>query len=145
MIFREQSGVRSVCFRCGCSIARPLCPDCVTVRPEGGIIGGVGLSVIDVPQPKWVVEALSFTGQLSRREQEVFALLPTGATNRGIARSLSITERTVKFHISAILQKIEVGSRVEAAIVAYLWSRGGGPGPEDQRSSDVASRRLSSS
>ncbi|MFG2818085.1 response regulator transcription factor [Kitasatospora sp. NPDC048365] len=58
---------------------------------------------------------------MSPREIAVFSLLPTGATNREVARELSISERTVKFHVAAILQKLGVRSRVEAAIASYVW------------------------
>jgi len=55
---------------------------------------------------------------LSQREQEVLRLLVTGAANREIAMQLNITQRTVKAHVTSILNKLGVSSRTEAAAVA---------------------------
>jgi NarL family two-component system response regulator YdfI len=55
---------------------------------------------------------------LSQREQEVLNLVVTGAANKEIAMDLSITERTVKAHVTSILNKLGVNSRTEAAVVA---------------------------
>jgi DNA-binding CsgD family transcriptional regulator len=50
---------------------------------------------------------------LSRREREVAKLLLTGKSNKLIALSLEITERTVEFHLKNIYAKLQVSSRVE--------------------------------
>lgn len=50
---------------------------------------------------------------LSQREQEVLAELGAGKSNKLIARQLDITERTVKAHVSSILEKVGVHDRVE--------------------------------
>ena len=55
---------------------------------------------------------------LSQREQEVLRLLVTGAANREIAMQLNITQRTVKAHVTSILNELGVSSRTEAAAVA---------------------------
>lgn len=55
---------------------------------------------------------------LSRRELEVLELLASGLDNSQIAAELSITPRTVKSHVSNILAKLGVSSRVEAAVYA---------------------------
>jgi DNA-binding NarL/FixJ family response regulator len=59
---------------------------------------------------------------LSSRELEVLRLLAAGQTNRQIAERLFVTERTVKFHVSAILAKLGAGNRTEA--VAFANQRG---------------------
>jgi len=56
---------------------------------------------------------------LTEREVEVLQLLARGYTNTRIAEELSIVERTVGFHVSNILKKLEVTSRVAAA----LWAQ----------------------
>lgn len=56
--------------------------------------------------------------ELSRREIEVLALLAEGKTNQDIADKLYICERTVKFHVSSILEKLHVRNRTEAALYA---------------------------
>lgn len=55
---------------------------------------------------------------LTGREHDVLRLVARGLPNKQIARELGITERTVKFHLSAILRKLEVSSRAEAAVTA---------------------------
>ena len=54
-------------------------------------------------------------GLLSAREQEVLRLLAEGLTDREIAGALAISPRTVESHVSAVLRKLEVRNRAEAA------------------------------
>jgi DNA-binding NarL/FixJ family response regulator len=51
---------------------------------------------------------------LTPREQDVLQLLARGKSNKEIAASLGVTERTVKFHVSAIFTKLAVANRTEA-------------------------------
>lgn len=60
--------------------------------------------------------------RLSGQEERVLALLATGKTNRQIAAEVSLSDKTVKNYVSAILGKLEVERRTEAA--AYLASHG---------------------
>jgi DNA-binding NarL/FixJ family response regulator len=55
---------------------------------------------------------------LTPREEEVLQLLALGKTNKEIASQLVITERTVKFHVSSILRKLDKGNRTEAVRAA---------------------------
>lgn len=55
---------------------------------------------------------------LSERELAVLQMLGQGKRNKDISKALSITERTVKFHISAVLAKLDAGNRTEAVVVA---------------------------
>jgi DNA-binding NarL/FixJ family response regulator len=55
---------------------------------------------------------------LTPREGEVLTLLAQGRQNKEIALELSISERTVKFHISSILAKLDAGNRTEAVTIA---------------------------
>jgi DNA-binding NarL/FixJ family response regulator len=55
---------------------------------------------------------------LTPREREVLQLLSLGLANRRIAETLGITERTVKFHVNAILGKLGAQSRTEAVAQA---------------------------
>ena len=67
------------------------------------------------PAPSAKPILLPHTGEhLTVREVEVLRLLATGATNRAIAESLTITERTVKAHVTRILAKLGVTTRAGA-------------------------------
>ena len=55
---------------------------------------------------------------LTEREQEVLSLLVEGLTNPEIAEKLIVSKSTVKFHVSSILNKLQVSSRTEAVAKA---------------------------
>jgi len=55
---------------------------------------------------------------ISAREFEVLKLIAQGHKNRDVALRLEITERTVRFHVENILEKLGVKNRTEAACVA---------------------------
>lgn len=57
-------------------------------------------------------------GELTPRELEILCHLAEGQSNKVIARNLGISDGTVKLHVKAILRKLEVHSRVEAAVIA---------------------------
>ncbi len=57
------------------------------------------------------------------REREVLALISKALSNRAIAKRLGITERTVKAHVSSLLTKYQVRSRVELAVNAGSGSK----------------------
>ncbi|KPB03133.1 response regulator [Bacillus sp. CHD6a] len=56
--------------------------------------------------------------ELTKRELEVLAEIAKGKSNKEIASSLFITEKTVKTHVSNILTKLEVADRTQAALYA---------------------------
>ncbi len=53
---------------------------------------------------------------LTKREQEVLALMLDGATNNEISQQLCRSRRTVDHHVSSILGKLNVKSRIEAVL-----------------------------
>ena len=55
---------------------------------------------------------------LSAREREILALIAQGSSNKAIARKLDIAETTVKIHVQHIFRKLQLSSRVQAAVFA---------------------------
>lgn len=56
--------------------------------------------------------------RLTEREREILSLIAAGYSNKLIARELKITEGTVKVHVKHLLRKLDLDSRVEAAVWA---------------------------
>ena len=80
----------------------------------------------DTPPAAAAVESLGLTA----RELEVLALVAEGRSNRQVADALFISAKTASVHVSNILAKLGVASRVEAAAVAHrLGLLDGRPGP----------------
>jgi DNA-binding NarL/FixJ family response regulator len=57
---------------------------------------------------------------LTPRELEVLQLVASGSSNGEIAQALWVTEQTVKFHLSNVYRKLEVGNRTEASHYAHV-------------------------
>lgn len=55
---------------------------------------------------------------LTPREMDILCLLAAGQSNKLIARNLGISDGTVKLHVKSILRKLNIHSRVEAAVIA---------------------------
>jgi len=66
----------------------------------------------------WMQSDVIEGSSLTRREQETLDLVVEGKTNQAIAAQLRISEKTVEKHIKAIFEKLNVSSRVEAAVLA---------------------------
>lgn len=77
---------------------------------------------------------------LSRRETEVLCLVARGMANKQVARELSITQSTVKSHVSGILNKLGLPSRTQVALYAART----GLVPLDHRQSDETSALMAS-
>ena len=56
--------------------------------------------------------------KLTERESSVLQMLAQGKRNKEISQALSISERTVKFHISSVLGKLQASNRTEAVVIA---------------------------
>jgi DNA-binding CsgD family transcriptional regulator len=88
--------------------------------------GGDDTPEDDTPPAAAAVEALGLTA----RELEVLALVAEGRSNRQVADALFISAKTASVHVSNILAKLGVASRVQAAAVAHrLGLLDGRPGP----------------
>jgi NarL family two-component system response regulator LiaR len=67
--------------------------------------------------------------ELTEREQEVLRLIAQGDSNADIAAALSISEKTVKAHVSNLLSKLYLADRTQAAVLA--WREGFVRRPDD--------------
>jgi len=83
----------------------------------------------------------SITQQLSPREKSIMQCLIAGDSNKCIARKIDIAEATVKVHVKAILRKIRVQNRTQAAI----WGMNNGSLVQPINDSSDTSERLSHS
>ena len=66
----------------------------------------------------WTRDSDLVGSELSTREMDVLRLLVAGKTNQEIGHLLKISEKTVEKHVGAIFNKLDVASRVEAAVQA---------------------------
>jgi len=85
------------------------------VAPE---LAGVLARVVQGDVEEAAPGAPSPFAELTPREMEILCLLAEGQSNKVIARNLGISDGTVKLHVKAILRKLNVHSRVEAAVRA---------------------------
>lgn len=63
-------------------------------------------------------QAMDPLQELTDREREILRLIGTGLTNREIGAQIFLSEKTIKHYVTNILQKLQVRSRVEAALFA---------------------------
>ncbi len=61
--------------------------------------------------------------ELSERERQVLELVAAGQSNKEIGYQLHLSEKTIKHHMTNILQKLQVRNRVEAALLAQKGAR----------------------
>ncbi|RLP28380.1 response regulator transcription factor [Mesorhizobium sp. YM1C-6-2] len=66
----------------------------------------------------------SVLSSLTRQEEKTLRLMATGLSNREIGEQLGIVEKTVKYHVTRILKKLNARNRVEASLVAErIWGK----------------------
>ncbi len=70
------------------------------------------------PEPVKLAKSEILDNPLTKREQEILALVAGGKSNQEIAQILYIAPGTVRVHVHAILQKLEVRDRTQAAVLA---------------------------
>lgn len=73
-----------------------------------------------VDEPRWRL-ALKYVDRLTPRERELFTLLAEGSSNQCMADQLNVTERTVRAHLTAVMEKLEITSRMAACLAAYYF------------------------
>jgi len=69
-------------------------------------------------EPRVATKVVAELGPHKHREREVLRLVAGGHSNKQIARTLGITERTVKFHVTSILNKMGAENRAQAVALA---------------------------
>jgi two-component system nitrate/nitrite response regulator NarL len=69
--------------------------------------------------PQGGVDAHAKRFRLTRREMDIVSAVAAGESNKGIARKLSLSEDTVKQHVSHVFDKLGVFSRLELAVFAF--------------------------
>jgi DNA-binding NarL/FixJ family response regulator len=98
------------------SIERPPAKRSATERlPEERLAGPAERSPT---QPNGTMETRRHGRPLTSRERQILALVASGTSNKGIARTLSVSANTVKFHLAAVFDKLNAGTRAEAVAEA---------------------------
>jgi DNA-binding NarL/FixJ family response regulator len=92
---------------------RVLLERCMELERQVG--GGTPNAAPAQPDPRWV----GLLAQLSEREREILVWMARGLSNRDLATKLFVSETTIKTHVSSVLSKLGLSSRVQAVVVAY--------------------------
>jgi len=82
---------------------------------ERQVDGGTAISAPAQPDARWA----GLLSHLSEREREILVWMARGLSNRDLATKLFVSETTVKTHVSSVLSKLGLSSRVQAVVVAY--------------------------
>ncbi|MBT3275950.1 MAG: response regulator transcription factor [Spirochaetales bacterium] len=82
------------------------------------ILAALLASLLDFDVKDLLIKTPSKGRELTARESDVLNFIAAGYTNKEIAGFLGITERTIKFHVSEILAKLNVSGRTEAVVEA---------------------------
>jgi two-component system nitrate/nitrite response regulator NarL len=80
----------------------------------------------------------TLVGSLTEREREVLDHVARGQSNKVIAKVLNISHNTVKMHVRHIMDKLNLHSRVEAAVFAFEYSNS----PEGLREADDVGQKI---
>ncbi|UJF25226.1 response regulator transcription factor [Suttonella sp. R2A3] len=79
--------------------------------------------LVEELHPAESVDRLNALSALTRREVEVLHYIARGISNKAIAAKLSLSENTIKVHVQNILKKLNLRSRVQAAVFANQYSQ----------------------
>jgi len=90
----------------------------VAARGEASISPRVASQLVERVRRPAETESKLSGAELSPRELEVLGLLVRGMDNPEIARTLNLSEHTVKNHVSKVLSKLQVENRIQAAVRA---------------------------
>lgn len=118
------------------SVSCPACGAGLFPVPDPG-------PVLRAAIPQSITTALLLARTLSARERAVFEWLGQGYDNRAIAREMKISERTVKRHVTVVLAKLRLESRLQAGLAALIISSvpaGGAAWPEGRMAGGPTAR-----
>lgn len=90
------------------------------VVSQGGLWIGESIMkrLLSAPMPKAALTTNTmWASSLTEREFEVAKAVALGASNKEIATQLGITERTIKAHVGAVLEKLQVRDRLQLALL----------------------------
>jgi DNA-binding NarL/FixJ family response regulator len=93
---------------------RVLLERCVELERQVGS-GAANPAPAASPDNRWA----GLLAHLSEREREILVWMARGLSNRDLAAKLFVSETTVKTHVSSVLSKLGLSSRVQAVVVAY--------------------------
>jgi DNA-binding NarL/FixJ family response regulator len=102
-------------------VAAAACSECGASRVSRAELIRPGIA-LRATIPQAIAAALLLIPTLTPRERVTFELLGLGYDNRSIARVLEISERTAKRHVTAILGKLQLESRLQAGLAALIVS-----------------------
>ncbi len=105
-----------------CDSIRTVCSGKRYITPE------LAMKILTPETAKTVVNTDYSPPKLSKkdftsREIDVIQLLSAGKTNRDIANELSLSEKTVKHHMTSIMEKLQVHNRLSAALILSKWEK----------------------
>jgi len=102
------------------AVTRHLISHCLELERSLSVVGDAAPA--PAPGPPAAAAADPWVGRLatlSEREREILVGLARGRSNRELAQELWVSETTVKTHVSSVLSKLELSSRVQAVVLAY--------------------------
>jgi DNA-binding NarL/FixJ family response regulator len=111
----EQDGIASRAVSSGAS---GFIPKSFTADEMVAAIQTVMNGDVFVPATTAAANAASSANALTLRQLEVITMLGRGCSNKEIARALDVAERTVKAHVSAVFEALNVRNRTQAVLVA---------------------------